>query len=136
MSFYEVEQATTRLNRSELAVPGSSPDFFEKAAKSDADVIFLDLEDAVAPDDKEKARENIIQALNDIDWGNKVMSVRINGLDTHYMYRDVVDVIEKGGERLDLFMIPKVGTAHDVYSVDMLTTQAENYMKRKKKNWF
>ena len=85
MSFYEVEQATTRLNRSELAVPGSSPDFFEKAAKSDADVIFLDLEDAVAPDDKEKARENIIQALNDIDWGNKVMSVRINGLHTHYM---------------------------------------------------
>ena len=66
MSFFEVEQATTRLNRSELAVPGSSPDFFEKAAKSDTDVIFLDLEDAVAPDDKEKARENIIQALNDI----------------------------------------------------------------------
>ena len=126
MSFYEVEQATTRLNRSELAVPGSSPDFFEKAAKSDSDVIFLDLEDAVAPDDKEKARENIIQALNDIDWGNKVMSVRINGLDTHYMYRDVVDVIEKGGERLDLFMIPKVGTANDVYSVYMLTKHAEN----------
>ena len=102
MSFFEVEQATTRLNRSELAVPGSSPDFFEKAAKSDADVIFLDLEDAVAPDDKEKARENIIQALNDVDFGNKIISVRINGLDTHYMYRDVIDIIEKGGERLDL----------------------------------
>ena len=133
MSFFEVEQATTRLNRSELAVPGSSPDFFEKAAKSDTDVIFLDLEDAVAPDDKEKARKNIIQALNDIDFGNKVISVRINGLDTHYMYRDVVDIIEKGGERLDLIMIPKVGTEQDVYAVDMLVTQAENNMKRKKK---
>ena len=131
MSFFEVEQATTRLNRSELAVPGSSPEFFEKAAKSNADVIFLDLEDAVAPDDKEKARENIVQALNDIDWGKKVMSVRINGLDTHYMYRDVIDIIEKGGERLDLIMIPKVGTAKDVYAVDMLTTQAEDSLKRK-----
>ena len=98
----------------------------EKAAKSEADVIFLDLEDAVAPDDKEKARENIIQALNDVDFGNKIISVRINGLDTHYMYRDVIDVIEQGGERLDLIMIPKVGTAQDVYSVDMLVTQAEN----------
>ena len=133
MSFFEIEQATTRLNRSELAVPGSSPEFFEKAAKSEADVIFLDLEDSVAPDDKEKARENIIQALNDVDFGNKIISVRINGLDTHYMYRDVIDVIEQGGERLDLIMIPKVGTAQDVYSVDMLVTQAENSMKKKKK---
>jgi len=136
MSFFEVEQATTRLNRSELAVPGSSPDFFEKAAKSDADVIFLDLEDSVAPDDKEKARENIIQALNDVDFGNKIISVRINGLDTHYMYRDVIDIIEKGGERLDLIMIPKVGTQQDVYAVDMLVTQTENSIGRKKKNWF
>ena len=136
MSFFEVEQATTRLNRSELAVPGSSPDFFEKAAKSDADVIFLDLEDSVAPDDKEKARENIIQALNDVDFGNKIISVRINGLDTHYMYRDVIDIIEKGGERLDLIMIPKVGTQQDVYAVDMLVTQTENSIGKKKKNWF
>ena len=136
MSFFEVEQATTRLNRSELAVPGSSPDFFEKAAKSDADVIFLDLEDSVAPDDKEKARKNIIQALNDIDFGNKIISVRINGLDTHYMYRDVIDIIEKGGERLDLIMIPKVGTQQDVYAVDMLVTQTENSIGRKKKIGF
>ena len=110
MSFFNVKQTKTRLNRSELAVPGSSPDFFEKAAKSDTDVIFLDLEDSVAPDDKEKARTNIIKALNEINFGNKVISVRINGLDTHYMYRDVVDILEQGGERLDLIMIPKVGT--------------------------
>ena len=133
MSFHTIEQAPARLNRSELAVPGSQPQLFEKAAKSDADVIFLDLEDAVAPDDKEQARKNIIEALNDIDWGSKSISVRINGLDTHYMYRDVVDVVEQAGERLDLIMIPKVGTAADVYAIDMLVTQIEDargYSKR------
>jgi malyl-CoA/(S)-citramalyl-CoA lyase len=98
---------------------------FEKAAKLDVDVIFLDLEDAVAPNEKEQARKNIIIALNEIDWGNKSMSVRINGLDTHYMYRDVVDVVEQAGKRLDLIMIPKVGTAADVYAVDMMVTQIE-----------
>ncbi len=136
MSFKIVEPATPRLNRCELAVPGSSPQFFEKAAKSDADVIFLDLEDAVAPDQKEQARKNIIEALNDIDWGDKTISVRINGLDTHYMYRDVIDIIEQGGERLDLFMIPKAGTAADIYAVDMLVTQAEAAVGRKKRIGF
>ena len=125
MSFHIIEQAPARLNRSELAVPGSQPQLFEKAAKSNVDVIFLDLEDAVAPDDKEQARKNIIEALNDIDWGRKLMSIRINGLDTHYMYRDVVDVVEQAGERLDLIMIPKVGTAADVYAVDMMVSQIE-----------
>ncbi|MCH8998074.1 MAG: CoA ester lyase [Proteobacteria bacterium] len=136
MSFTIVEQATARLNRSELAVPGSNPALFEKAAASAADVVFLDLEDAVAPDDKVQARKNIIQALNDIDWGPKTLSVRINGLDTHYMYRDVVDIIEQGGERLDLFMIPKVGNAADVYAVDMLVTQCEDAVGRKKRIGF
>ncbi len=133
MSFHVIEQAPARLNRSELAVPGSQPQMFEKAAKSDADVIFLDLEDAVAPDEKAQARKNIIKALNDMDWGKKTMSVRINGLDTHYMYRDVVDVVEQAGERLDLIMVPKVGTAADVYAVDMMVTQieaAKGYKKR------
>src|SRR5262245_42163753 len=88
MSFKIVEQAPARLNRSELAVPGSQPKLFEKAAASAADVVFLDLEDAVAPDDKPQARKNVIVAINDIDWGSKTLSVRINGLDTHYMYRD------------------------------------------------
>ena len=133
MSFQPIEQAPGRLNRSELAIPGSQPQMFEKAAKLDVDVIFLDLEDAVAPNEKEQARKNIIKALNEIDWGNKSMSVRINGLDTHYMYRDVVDVVEQAGERLDLIMIPKVGTAADVYAVDMMVTQieaAKGYKKR------
>src|SRR5258706_14908410 len=93
MSFTIVEQAPARLNRSELAVPGSQPQLFEKAAKSAADVIFLDLEDAVAPDDKAQARKNIIQAIGDIDSGRMALSARINGMDTHYIYRDVVDVM-------------------------------------------
>ena len=133
MSFHPIEQAPGRLNRSELAIPGSQPQMFEKAAKLDVDVIFLDLEDAVAPDEKEQARKNIIKTLNEIDWGKKSMSVRINGLDTHYMYRDVVDIVEQAGERLDLIMIPKVGTAADVYAVDMMVTQieaAKGYKKR------
>jgi malyl-CoA/(S)-citramalyl-CoA lyase len=125
MSFKTVQPARARLNRCELAVPGSDPKLFEKAAASAADVVFLDLEDAVAPDDKEQARRNVIAAINDIDWKGKSLSVRINGLDTHYMYRDVVDVVEQVGHKLDLVMIPKVGTAADVYAVDMLLSQIE-----------
>ncbi len=93
MSFSIVEQATPRLNRSELAVPGSRPELFEKAAASATDILFLDCEDAVAPDEKEGARENIIQGLNEVDFGTKAVSVRINGLETHWMYRDVIDII-------------------------------------------
>ena len=136
MSFTIVEQAPARLNRSELAVPGSNIKLFEKAAASAADVVFLDLEDAVAPDDKEQARKNVIEAINDIDWGSKTLSLRINGLDTHYMYRDVVDVLEQTGGRLDMIMIPKVGTAADVYAVDMLVTQIEDAMGRTKRIGF
>jgi malyl-CoA/(S)-citramalyl-CoA lyase len=133
MSFTVVEQTVPRVNRSELAVPGIQTKFFEKAAKGAADVIFLDLEDAVAPDDKPQARKNVVQAINDIDWGSKTLSVRINGLDTHYMYRDVVDVVEGAGERLDLIMVPKIGTPADVYAVDMLLTQIENAKGRRKR---
>jgi malyl-CoA/(S)-citramalyl-CoA lyase len=136
MSFHTIEQAPARLNRSELAVPGSQPVLFEKAAKSAADVIFLDLEDAVAPDDKPQARKNVIAAMGDIDWGNKTLSVRINGLDTHFMYRDVVEVLEQCSERLDLLMIPKVGTAADIYALDMLCTQIETAKGRRKRVGF
>ena len=129
MSFTIIEQARPRLHRSELAVPGSNTRLFEKAAKSAADVIFLDVEDAVAPDDKEQARKNIIEALNDIDWGYKTMMIRINGLDTHYAYRDVIDVIEKA-PRLDMVLIPKVGVPSDVYAIDMLITQVEQAIGR------
>ena len=135
MSFTIIEQATSRLHRSELAVPGSNPQMFEKAAKSAADIVFLDLEDAVAPDDKAQARKNIIEGLNDVDWGSKSMMIRINGLDTHYMYRDVVDIVE-ACPRLDMILIPKVGTAADVYAVDMLVTQIEAATGRTKKIGF
>jgi malyl-CoA/(S)-citramalyl-CoA lyase len=135
MSFTLIQQATPRLHRSELAVPGSNPTFMEKSASSKADVIFLDLEDAVAPDDKEQARKNIIQALNEIDWGNKTMMIRINGLDTHYMYRDVVDIVE-ACPRLDMILIPKVGVPADVYAIDVMVTQIEQAKKREKKIGF
>jgi malyl-CoA/(S)-citramalyl-CoA lyase len=135
MSFTNVVQATPRLHRSELAVPGSNPGLFEKAAKSAADVIFLDCEDAVAPDDKQQARKNIIQGLNDVDWAAKTVMVRINGLDTHYMYRDVIDIVE-ACERLDMLLIPKVGVAADVYAVDMLVTQVEAAARRRKRLGF
>ncbi|MEO1136300.1 MAG: aldolase/citrate lyase family protein, partial [Pseudomonadota bacterium] len=115
---------------------GVKPALFEKAASSAVDVIFLDLEDAVAPDEKDQARKNAVAALRDIDWGDKTISVRINGLDTQYMYRDVVDLIEQAGERLDLIMIPKVGNASDIYAVDMLVTQVEQAVDRKKKLGF
>jgi len=136
MSFTIVEQALARLNRSERANPGSNPSFMEKASKGNADVVFLDLEDAVAPDDKVQARKNIIEALNDLDWSGKTVSVRINGLDTHYMYRDVVDVVEQAGQNLDMIMIPKVGTASDVYALDMMCTQIEDSMDLSKRIGF
>jgi len=100
---------------------------FEKAAASPADYVFLDLEDAVSPGDKVQARKNIIEALNDIDWRarGKTISVRINSIDTHYMYRDVVDLVEQAGDQLDTILIPKVGVAADVYMVDAMLTQIE-----------
>jgi malyl-CoA/(S)-citramalyl-CoA lyase len=102
-------------------------------AASDADVINLDLEDSVAPSDKDTARANIIEAINTIDWGTKVLAVRINSLDTPYWYRDVVDLLEQAGERLDQIMIPKVGCAEDVYAVDALVTAIEQAKGRSKK---
>ena len=136
MSFTLVDDAPARLNRSELAVPGSQPQFFEKAAKGAADIVFLDLEDAVAPDEKEKARKNVIAALNQVDWRGKTLSLRVNGLDTHYMYRDVVDVLEQAPGKLDLLMIPKVGTAADVYALDMLVSQIEQATGARKRLGF
>jgi malyl-CoA/(S)-citramalyl-CoA lyase len=99
-----------RLHRSELAVPGTNLRAMEKAPTLGADVVFLDLEDAVAPDDKEQARANVIDALGAHDWSHGAVSVRINGLDTHWCYRDVVDVVEARGEVLDTLLVPKVGT--------------------------
>ncbi|WP_103380827.1 HpcH/HpaI aldolase/citrate lyase family protein [Pseudonocardia dioxanivorans] len=116
-----------RLHRSELAVPGSNMGFIDKAAESAADVVFLDLEDAVAPPEKDQARKNVIAALNDIDWAarGKTVSVRINGLDTEYMYRDVIDVMEQAGDRLHTILVPKVGVPADLYLVEALVSQVE-----------
>lgn len=125
MSFSKISNMVARLNRSTLAVPGSNPRFIEKACTSAADIIFFDLEDSVAPERKEQARKSVIEALNELDFGDKSLSVRINGLDTHYMYRDIVDIVEQAGHRLDLILVPKVGTAADIYAVDMLLTQIE-----------
>jgi citrate lyase beta subunit len=127
MSHTRHEPARERLQRSTLAVPGSQPQMIAKAMESAADWVFLDLEDSVAPADKEQARKNVIRALLEMDWRarGKTISVRINGLDTHYMYRDVVDVVEQAGHRLDVVMIPKVGVPADVYLVDALLTQIE-----------
>jgi citrate lyase beta subunit len=127
MSHTRYEPARQRLQRSELAVPGSQPNLFKKALDGAADYVFLDLEDAVAPGDKEQARRNVIQGLQEHDWHGrgKTICVRINGIDTHYMYRDLVDVVEQAGQRLDSVLVPKVGVAADVYLVDALLTQIE-----------
>jgi malyl-CoA/(S)-citramalyl-CoA lyase len=114
-----------RLHRSELAVPGTNVRAMEKAPTLGADLVFLDLEDAVAPDDKEQARANVIDALTSLDWSACAVSVRINGLDTHFCYRDVVEVVEAAGDRLDTILIPKVGAPTDVEFVATLLSQIE-----------
>ena len=133
MSFRVQPAAPDRPNRCQLFGPGSRPAIFEKMAGSAADVINLDLEDSVSPGDKDTARANIIQASHDVDFGTKTLSIRINGLDTPYWYRDVVDLLEQGSERIDQIMIPKVGCAADVYAVDALVTAIEAAKGRKKR---
>ncbi|AEJ00010.1 HpcH/HpaI aldolase [Nitrosomonas sp. Is79A3] len=127
MSHTLYETTIQRVQRCELAVPGSSPGMFEKALISGVDFVFLDLEDAVAPDDKVQARKNVIQALNDLDWkGHGItVSVRINGLDTQYMVRDVVDLVEQAGHKIDTLLIPKAGVYADIYMVQAMITQLE-----------
>ena len=132
MSFRLQPTPPARPNRCQLFGPGSRPAIFEKMAASAADVINLDLEDSVAPSDKDSARANIIKATHDIDWGNKTLSVRINGLDTPYWYRDVVDLLEQASGRLDQIMIPKVGNAADIYAVDALVSAIEAARGRSK----
>ncbi len=136
MSFRLQPTPAARPNRCQLFGPGSRPAIFEKMATSAADVINIDLEDSVAPSDKDSARKNVIEAIGDIDWGNKTLSVRINSLDTPFWYRDVVDLLENASERLDQIMIPKVGCAEDLYAVDALVTAVEAAKGRSKKIGF
>ena len=135
MSHLYYKPRKTRLHRSELAVPGSSPKMFKKAITSNADVVFLDLEDAVSPQDKVPSRQNIIKAIKEMNWKEKgkTISIRINSLDTHYMYRDVIEIVEEVGEKIDTILIPKAGSASDVYMVDCLLTQIEDNKKFKNK---
>ncbi|WIV50532.1 L-malyl-CoA/beta-methylmalyl-CoA lyase [Marivivens sp. LCG002] len=132
MSFRLQPPAPARPNRCQLFGPASNTKLFAKMAASAADVINIDLEDSVAPSDKDMARANAIEAINTVDWGNKTLSVRINSLDTPYWYRDVVDLLELAGDRLDQIMIPKVGCAEDVYAVDALVTAIERAKGRTK----
>lgn len=136
MSFRLQPTPPARPNRCQLFAPGSRPALFEKMAASAADVINLDLEDSVAPADKAQARANIIEATHTVDWGRKTLSVRINGLDTPFWYRDVVDLLENASDRLDMIMIPKVGCAADVYAVDALVSSIEAAKGRAKRIGF
>jgi citrate lyase subunit beta / citryl-CoA lyase len=114
-----------RLRRVQLAVPGSSDKMMSKAAQSAADHVFLDLEDAVAPNAKIAARAQVVRALNDLDWGTKTRCVRINDLRTRYAYGDIIEVVRGAGEHLDTLMIPKATDARDIWFVETLLEQLE-----------
>jgi malyl-CoA/(S)-citramalyl-CoA lyase len=124
MTSIRIPQRRFRLHRSELAVPASSQHFFEKAARSNVDVVFLDLEDSVAPAQKDAARKLAIAALRDVDWGDKTVAVRVNGLDTRWGWRDIVEVAQSS-PRLDLILLPKAGGARDIEFVETLLTGIE-----------
>jgi citrate lyase beta subunit len=115
----------TRLTRSQLYVPASKPAMIAKAAASAADAVCIDLEDSVTPAEKASSRSKVIHALREVDFGRKVRMFRINALDTPFAYRDLVEVVEAAGERVDVVMIPKVGSARDLHFVDTLLTQIE-----------
>merc|ERR1719356_874064 len=134
-SFTQVPEVTDRLNRCEMYVPGTQAKLIPKAAKSAADVIVMDLEDSVAEHLKDEARANVVKALQEVDFGKKTVAIRINGLYSHHTYKDVIAILE-AGERADMFIIPMVGNAKDVYTVDALTTQVETTVGRKKKIGF
>lgn len=114
--------------RSCLAVPGSSQKMIDKARGLDADQVFLDLEDAVAPLSKSAARKTVVDALNDGGWGQKLRVVRVNDLTTSWTYRDVVEVVEGAGKNLDCVMLPKVQDVHQVVWLDLMLTQIEKTM--------
>src|SRR3954468_1770417 len=120
------DQTTTlRSRRSCLATPGSNPRFLAKAKGLDADQVFLDLEDSVAPIAKVDARKNIVAALNEGGWGHKLRVVRVNDWTTEWTYADVIEVVSGAGANLDCIMLPKVQTAEQVVALDLLLTQLE-----------
>ncbi len=116
---------TQRLRRSELSTPGSNPKMIEKAAASAADLVFLDLEDAVAPSQKVAARGHVVRGLRELEWGKKVRAVRVNGAHTEWAYEDVSAVVEGAGEHLDVIILPKVKAPRDVWFFETLLDQIE-----------
>jgi len=116
-----------RLERSILIVPAANFRIIEKAVASAADAVCIDLEDSVAPSEKEASRVNVVKALRELDWGKKLRLYRINGLDTYFAYRDLIEVVEASGDKLDLVMVPKVNRPEDVYVVETLLSQIEAY---------
>ncbi|MGN5236261.1 MULTISPECIES: aldolase/citrate lyase family protein [unclassified Rhodococcus (in: high G+C Gram-positive bacteria)] len=114
------------IRRSELATPASNERMFAKAAASDADLVFLDLEDACAPAEREEARGKAVRALNELDWGHTARAIRMNGIDTRWAYGDIVEVVTGARENLDVVIVPKVTAARDVWWVDTLLTQVED----------
>jgi citrate lyase subunit beta/citryl-CoA lyase len=119
------ERSRALPRRSCLSVPGSSEKMLAKAPGLGADMVFLDLEDAVAPLEKPAARAKVVKAINEQDWGDSVLCVRVNAWDTEWTYRDVIEVVEGASERLDELMLPKVQSAAEVVALDMLLTQIE-----------
>jgi citrate lyase subunit beta/citryl-CoA lyase len=119
-----------RLRRSELSTPASSERMMEKAAGSPADLIFLDLEDSVSPNEKVAARARTIDALKTVGWGKKTRAVRVNDLESEYAYQDIISIVEEAGDYLDLLIVPKVKSAKDVWWVDVLLSQIEKRLRR------
>jgi citrate lyase subunit beta/citryl-CoA lyase len=119
------ERSRSLPRRSCLSVPGSSERFLAKGPTIPADMTFLDLEDSVAPLEKEAARAKVVDAIKNLDWGERVLCVRINAWDTKWTYGDVIEVVGNAGERLDEVMLPKVQSAAEVVALDMLLTQIE-----------
>lgn len=122
-----------RLRRCELSVPGSSEKMMSKAAALDLDLVFLDLEDAVAPSAKRPARKKIVEALNGLDWGRTTRCVRINDLTTEYAYEDIIEVVEGARDNLDVIILPKAMSAADVQFVDKLLSMMEKKLGLEKR---
>jgi len=118
-----------RLRRSEFSTPASNERMIEKAVASSADLVFLDLEDSVSPNEKVAARAKVINALKTLDWGKKTRAYRINDLETEYAYQDIISVVEEAGAYIDVIIVPKVKSAKDVWWVDVLLTQIEKRLK-------
>ena len=121
----ESQAPSDRLERSMLYVPASRPNMIEKAAASEADAVCIDLEDAVVVDEKPASRAHVIRAFKELDFGRKIKAFRINGIDTPFGYRDLIEVVEEIGDRIDVVMMPKAHLPQDVRFVCMLLTQIE-----------